>query len=712
LGERVVRNDEVSGSIPLSSTRGFLARHAFIVALICAGDNLTPCGGKVGSVQMAFKPVYLTFLALFLAAPGAGHAQESVKATPSPAAAPPITLATFAAPPFLEDAELSPNGKWIAARLSIGGRQLLAMISLFEPAAKPVMVGLDSDKMSVDGWQWVNDDWLLLHISANDFIEGERIRIYRLASMSRLTGVVKPLLTKSGGQNAASVLWSAQDGTPRILVGVQDSIYSNFDGFWPDVRELDVSNGKVKLVAKGREPIFSYYADASGAVRLGYGYDSDTRTSRLVYRSGGKGVFKTIDRANLSKEEELSFPSLFLPAADQAITEDDPDGFSALYKLDLTTMKRGEKVFGVDKYDIGSIIPNVAGDGIAGVTVIENRPRTAWLDAGMAQTQADLDKAVGAGNAHIVSWDRAMQKLLVKVGGADQAGAYYLYDRGGAGKMSRIGYADESLKMRKLASVTTITYKARDGLVIPAVLTLPNGRAAKDLPLILLPHGGPGARDYETWDWMTQFFAWRGYAVSQPNYRGSTGYGEAHYKKGEGEWGLKMQDDLNDAVSHLAAHGMVDAKRVCIVGGSYGGYAALRGAQRDGDKFRCAISYAGVSDLPRIVRYDGRFLYGREYKSHLKKQAPDLTAVSPLRFPEQFSTPVLLMHGKLDLTVPVEQSREMADRLKAASKAHRYVEQPLGDHHFSRKEDRLQFLQEVDAFLAKYNPADGQVAPK
>jgi dipeptidyl aminopeptidase/acylaminoacyl peptidase len=173
-----------------------------------------------------------------------------------------------------------------------------------------------------------------------------------------------------------------------------------------------------------------------------------------------------------------------------------------------------------------------------------------------------------------------------------------------------------------------------------------------------------------------------------------------------------MQDDLNDAVSYLATQGMVDPKRVCIVGGSYGGYAALRGAQRDGDKFRCAVSYAGVSDLPRMTRYDSRFLYGKEYRSYMKKQAPDLTAVSPLRFPEQFSTPVLIMHGKLDLTVPVEQSRSMADKLKAAGKTHLYIEQPLADHHFSRKEDRLQFLQQVDAFLAKYNPADTPPAGK
>lgn len=202
-----------------------------------------------------------------------------------------------------------------------------------------------------------------------------------------------------------------------------------------------------------------------------------------------------------------------------------------------------------------------------------------------------------------------------------------------------------------------------------------------------------------------QFLAWRGYAVIQPNYRGSTGFGTALVEKGYGEWGLKMQDDLNDAVTHLADAGIADPKRVCIAGASYGGYAAMRGAQRDGKLFRCAISYAGVSDLGALARYDSQSLLGAEYRADLKEKAPDFDAVSPLRHPEEFSTPILIMHGKLDLRVPVKQSRDMAEKLKDAGKNYRYVEQPLGDHHFSREADRLQFLKEMDAFLQQYNPS-------
>ncbi len=619
----------------------------------------------------------------------------------------PITLESFARPPFLEDPELSPNGQWVAARISVGGRQKLAMLSLFATADnKPTMMNLDSEKISVDSWQWVNDDWLLVWLSANDNIEGATWRIGRVISIQRSTGKTVQLGWKEAAQNASDVIWIANDGSPRIYLSIQNSVYSNEDEFWPEVREFDVSTGKSKTIVRRRQDVSSYYTDAAGNVRLGYGYSSISRTAKLLYREPGKNTFSEIDRANLGKDEKLAFPQVFLPEPGKALTmHDDGKGFSILSELDLATLTYGARMFGIDGYDIDGLVLNAKGDGVAGIRLIEERPRVHWLDPDLAETQANFDKAVGIGRSEIVSWSQSRKQLLVRVGGPDQAGAFYYFDRSSGGKFSLVGYTDDNLRQRKLGSVSTIHYKARDGLDIPAVLTLPSNRKAKGLPLILLPHGGPQARDYEHWDWMAQFFAWKGYAVIQPNYRGSTGYGTKFTDAGLGEWGLKMQDDLNDAVTALAERHIADPKRVCVVGGSYGGYAAMRAAQRDGDKYRCAISYAGVSDLSAMSNYDSRFLYGREYRAGLKEKAPDFSLVSPLKHPEQFGTPILIMHGKLDLRVPVKQSREMAEQLKAAGKTYRYVEQPLGDHHFSRTEDRLQFLREAEAFLNQYNPS-------
>jgi dienelactone hydrolase len=631
----------------------------------------------------------------------------SAPAPVAPAKIPvPLSAEVFAAPPFMEDPELSPNGQFLAARMSANGQRMLAIFPLYDKSIAIKSLGIGDGKTSVDWWRWVNDEWLLIGLSATVQAEGEEMRISRVSSFSRLTGKVVKLGWDAAGQNGARIIWTAKDGSPRILLGMQKSIYLGPD-FWTEIVDMDVSTGKSSTVVRSRTGVMHYYADGAGNVRLGYGYDDSTRTARLLYRPDGKGSFRVIDRANFRRDERLNFPDTFLAAPDQAVTiSDDEGGFSALYELDLKTMERGKKIFGVPGYDIGGTIETASGDGVAGVMVTEDASRVHWLDPGLAQVQAEIDKAVGKSRAHVVSWDRARRKLLLKVGGADQAGAYYLFDREGAGTMERIAFVDEKLRMAKQSAVTTIGFKARDGVDMRGVLTLPKGREAKNLPLILLPHGGPEARDSESWDWWVQFLAWRGYVVFQPNYRGSTGFGTKFMKLGDGEWGLKMQDDLNDAVSYLAKQGIIDAKRVCVVGASYGGYAAMRAAQRDGALYRCAISYAGVSDLPKMRRYDGQFLNGGSMADSWNESAPKLEDVSPLRHADTFSAPILLMHGKLDLRVPVSQSRQMADRLKAAGKAHRYVEQPLGDHHFSRTEDRLQFLKEMDGFLKQHNPPD------
>jgi dipeptidyl aminopeptidase/acylaminoacyl peptidase len=397
-------------------------------------------------------------------------------------------------------------------------------------------------------------------------------------------------------------------------------------------------------------------------------------------------------------------PALFLAEPGKAVAYNDDSGFDTLYSYDLKTLKIGEKLFGAPGYDLDGLIKDTPGTRVLGVQYTDTRARTHWFDPAMAKVQEDLDKAVGTRRAEIVSWNRDFTVLVVRVSHAGNAGQYFVYTAAD-GTMRLFASVSASLGSKSYAPVSTIHYKARDGLDISAVLTLPQGKLAKNLPLILMPHGGPAARDDESWDWWAQFLASRGYAVLQPNYRGSTGFGTAFKDKGKGQWGLAMQDDLTDAVRWAADSGMADKARVCIVGGSYGGYAALRAAQHDTGVYRCAVSFAGVSNMPAMLRYDGGFLNGGRSKDYLRAQAPDLKGVSPINFASEFSIPLLMVHGKADNVVPVGQSRDMAQKLKAAGKPFRYVEQPGGDHHFSHQADRVQFLRELDAFLQANNPA-------
>jgi dipeptidyl aminopeptidase/acylaminoacyl peptidase len=252
-------------------------------------------------------------------------------------------------------------------------------------------------------------------------------------------------------------------------------------------------------------------------------------------------------------------------------------------------------------------------------------------------------------------------------------------------------------------------YKARDGLDIPAYITLPPGKPLNKLPLIVMPHGGPDARDRIGFDWMAQFFANRGYAVLQPNFRGSWGYGHKFTDAGQLQWGLKMEDDLTDGVKKLVADGMVDPKRVCIVGASYGGYAALAGATLTPDVYACAISFAGVSDLPKMLAQE-RARYGKDsqtvsfWTTRIGSPFDDseqLRATSPARHADQVRCPVLLLHGEGDTTVPIEQSEIMNDALKSAGKQVEFIRFPGEDHYMNLADTRIRFLKETEAFVKK-----------
>lgn len=630
------------------------------------------------------------------------YARLSAQAAAARPAARPVE--DFAALPFMGEPRLSPDGTKVASKLAVRGELFLSVMPLFGDG-KPILIR--AGETDINWWSWVNDDWLVVGVGDTVKVQFEDFYVRRALGVSADGAKLVPLAWREAAQSADDVIWIADDGTPRVRLAIQKSIYLSDEGFWPEVIEVDVSTGKSKSVVRPHPEVGSWYADGSGAVRIGIGATNGGRSLRLLYRDRDGEGFSVIDRANSRKGQKLLLPALFLAEPGRALAIDDGDGFDALYELDLKSMTLGKRVFGVPGYDIGGIVTDRLQSRMLGVHKTEAGPGVHWLDPEMAAMQASLDKGaqgVPGRRAAIVSMDAARERFLVLIGGPDRPGSYYYVTVAG-GALQRISHVNPRIGAGKLHPVKTIRYKARDGVEIQAVLTLPAGVAPRNLPVVVMPHGGPFARDSEEWDWWAQFLADRGYAVVQPNYRGSSGFGTAFAEKGEGQWGLAMQDDLNDALAHLARDGIADPKRAAMAGGSYGGYAAMRAAQRDGSLYRCAVSFAGVSDLQALLRYDSRFLNSGRGTDWLRKQAPDLKAVSPIHYPEQFSIPILLVHGKKDLRVPARQSRELAEKLRKAGKTVRYVEQPLGDHHVSREADRVQFLTELEAFLKEHNPA-------
>ena len=327
-----------------------------------------------------------------------------------------------------------------------------------------------------------------------------------------------------------------------------------------------------------------------------------------------------------------------------------------------------------------------------------------WRSAKAAFPNAD--------NVELVSWSENWSKIVLHISGAEYGDVYYLVDMT-THKADPIGPEYKDIGPDEYAPVKWITYTAADGRPISGYLTLPKNRAPQNLPLVVLPHGGPHARDYPGFDWLSQGIASRGYAVLQPEFRGSEGFGWNLLSAGFGEFGRKMQTDLSDGVRALAAKGTIDPKRVCIVGASYGGYAALAGATLDTGVYRCAVSDAGLSDLHDFLRHieresrqsdnlDTRFW--DRFLGVSGTDDPALDAISPIKHVDRVTIPVLLIHGRDDTVVPIAQSEDMADALKSAGKQVEFVELDGEDHWLSRSETRFQMLNATVKFLEANNP--------
>ena len=336
-----------------------------------------------------------------------------------------------------------------------------------------------------------------------------------------------------------------------------------------------------------------------------------------------------------------------------------------------------------------------------------------FLDPRADQAWRSVQAAFRGKQVSLRSWSDDMRQIVVFTQGAGDAGTYQLVDLDRR-SAEIAGEAYPEITGARVGEVRSVSYLAADGMRIPGYLTLPPGVTdPKGLPLVVFPHGGPAARDSLGFDWWAQAMASRGYAVLQPNFRGSDGLGTAHLEAGYGEWGRKMQTDLSDGVRWLASEGIIDPARVCIVGASYGGYAAMAGPTLDPGVYKCAVAVAGVSDLRMMVQWEadqgGRrdspvVRYWNRFMGAERLGDRTLDTVSPAAQAALADAPILMLHGRDDTVVPFEQSRVFADALRRAGKPYELVELPSEDHWLSRAATRQWMLAETVRFLEQHNP--------
>jgi dipeptidyl aminopeptidase/acylaminoacyl peptidase len=388
----------------------------------------------------------------------------------------------------------------------------------------------------------------------------------------------------------------------------------------------------------------------------------------------------------------------------------DLENSDAIWKsLSLESGILGEALPELSGFD--SLVRNFRTGRIYGGSQIGADSDFVFFDSKLQETWEKVQGLFPGERVDLASASEDFQRLVILVDGHVHGYGYYLFD---AASWQFVPLGNKYSNLAQIAETRSIHYTAQDGMKIPAFLTLPPEREPKNLPLVVLPHGGPASRDTANFDWWAQALASTGYAVLQPNFRGSD-LGWKYISTGFGEWGRKMQTDLSDGVRHLVREGIVNEKRVAIAGASYGGYAALAGATLDSDVYCCAVSLAGISDLVRFYKWIRAETGRRDSVSdrYLDRflgvsgiNDPLLKALSPCNHAADVNIPILLIHGKDDMVVPFDQSKVMAKALKREKKTYELVKLKDEDHWLSRSETRLKMLESMVTFLKRYNPPD------
>lgn len=636
--------------------------------------------------------------AMSMAAAGVQAAETNKPAGEQPAR---ISTAELARLPDISDAILSPDGTRFVFRGRSKGREMVAYRRVNDEA----IGGFDiPDKVDLNWFRWAGNDRLLVSIGRNVPYFGNEARQTFLMLYDISTGAATGIRRDGQGLEGDDVLFVDPAGA-YLLLSIQRSIYD-----YPSVFRVSLPDGKMTEAVKERAPIWEWYADDAGIVRAGVGWVS--QRIKFYYRRAEAEKFALIGAIKPGDDDAYFDIAKVVSGSDDGyVLSDKETGRQALYKFNYRTREIGERVYGSDLYDIDDYWLNSDGTSLEGVTYTDDRDRVEWFDAESKKLQRQIDKAIPDLQAWVTSRSHDNKYMLILATAPDDPGVYYYLDRTRQ-QMAPVAVRQHSLPPDQLAITKAVSYTARDGTRIPAYLTLPRGREAKGLPLIIHPHGGPyGVRDRLEYDAQVQFFANRGYAVLQPNYRGSGGYGTAFGDAGVGQIGRAMQDNLDDGMDWLVKDGVVDKGRVCVIGASYGGYAAVWAITRNPERYRCAASFAGVADWQAMLKYDRRYL---TKQANARWQARvtgdgelDLLAVSPTSQAARIIRPLLVGHGEDDNRVPVSQAKKLVAALKAAGNSNfEYKIYPGEGHGFADPANRQDWFDRLDAFLARHNPAE------
>ncbi|MEM1229428.1 MAG: prolyl oligopeptidase family serine peptidase [Pseudomonadota bacterium] len=608
------------------------------------------------------------------------------------------TVAELAALPNFNRPRLSPSGAMLAAFSEKDERQVVVVLAVASDI-EPFLVA--APDWRINWFKWLADERLLVSVSVAENFFGTPVTVTRLILADPRARKLKRLLRDETGQGAMQIqdrlLSTLPDDPKRILLQINPDDAGNAQARLVSFRGRQKAG---KIVQRILPQVSRMAADVDGNVRVGWGVSKDERSGVLRLRDGAGEWHDFSERYNAG-----TFNVLGIPVSDPDllyVASDHEYPLSALYEFKVSTGTFGRRLAQHDDSEIADVELDAAGERIDSVVFSNQFVPDLILNPDLKALDAELDRMLPERRNVIVSYTPTLSHALIRSSASDLAPWYLLFDRA-ARKLEAYSPAYSQLHQRRLARTTVHQYEARDGLRIQAYITRPvDVPEDAALPFVVLPHGGPHSRDFLRFDWLTQLIASQGYGVLQMNFRGSTGYGREFEEAGYRQWGQAMQDDITDGTHWLIEQGWADPERIAIAGASYGGYAALMGAVREPELYRCAISLNGVSDLSALLVRESRFINGRYASRHIGrwwKDRKSLKENSPTQQAGHIQVPVLLAHGEADRVVNVRQSRMMNRRLKAAKVEHEYLELPEGDHFLSIGTNRRAFAERAVAFL-------------
>jgi len=631
----------------------------------------------------------------------------------------PIPIEAFAADNALSDAAISPDGHYLAVITLLQGHHAAMVYNLQSPQTPPKLVQADAPgKFELNWCSWATNTRLLCSYRGigNDFVvlytatrlvavdaDGTHLLVL-LQNSDEATGQFQDRILDWHSGKPDTVLIQADEnllaGSALQRAGSRGAYIGNASTHGaPGVFELNVVNGALRVQMHAYEPIGTYLSDFHGTPRVGVGVEAGTKTVRYFVRSSATDSWHHLLRYEAFMKGELRTP-IALDASDpsRAYAIGDSGGRDALWLIDLNDVQPPQLIYANDSVDVSGA--QLLKDGeLIGVSYETDRPRTFYTHPRLRPIMQQLDMALSDTSNRIVDCTTDLSLCIVRASADVQPGVWFLLNTM-TRKLTAIGRSNPALDPDALAHMQPISYPARDGTSIPGYLTKPLDAPPGPLPLVVMPHGGPIARDQQQYFFLQQFLVNRGYAVLQMNFRGSGGFGHDWYEAAHQDWGGLTYGDIVDGARWAVSSGIADPHRVAIVGWSFGGYASLLGAVRDSGLFRCAVSIAGVSDLGLLLDRENFFGGSAISREQIGTRSAKLKADSPRLHAQDVAIPLLMFHGDLDPQVEVEQSRAMAAALKAAGKPYRYVEFKGADHQIIPPEDRVQMLHLIEDFLS------------